>query len=1308
MSGGTEQRQRAPAAWSPRRFQVDELGLDRLVEVCARVGEHLRRVDHAGHEVGTWRTWFERDETFVLARIASVDRYGLRQAFLGWEGSAPVSRLAHQVLELAHLVDGWWLALSGKPPPATIVHEAIGQLVERQLSAPLAAVMRQLRGAEWQGQDLVALHRTLRAAWHEDAAARDAGASDLLALPVEPPRRDVLRQLFFSFLTALSQLRDLARTHLRGTLASGRHDPSVGLLLAFLGLYESVQARVNAFSDRHIDFYYERCLGLRPHPAQPDRVHVACVVDALSGPGITLPEGTAFVAGKDIAGQPLHYVSERPASIGDARVAALCTLRLQRDERISPEAELGYVTGIRALRADPARLAETPVPLFGGGPGSEEAALGLVIASPILQLREGPREIELNLRLAWPRASQNELLGHVLAATRPETLRSSLGALFACWMLSDDEALTPLQRGLLRRQAVAMGLRAEPPTQRREGGLGTPLDLMCDEPRAEYKPRELAFYKYVTDLFDVSLTHAGGWFVAERVQIGRPPRVQAGAGGLQMRIFLRPEDPAIVGADAAVHGGLWRTRLPLLRLQVSPRARLHPYSLFDGAQLLEAEVRVRVREARDLLLQNNLGPLDASKAFSPFGPLPTTSSYLVFGSPEAARKNLDSLALHVEWGALPQDEGGFARHYRGYGNELTDGRFTLALSILRDGRWQECGGVSAAQPLFAELDEHGRVPAAQTIELDGETVRQHAWASEVPLRIDPATRDGLVRMRLVGPRSAFGHAAYPGLLSDALTRQARRRWRAAPLPNAPYTPVVERIWVDYAASTTIRPGTERGAEPVSDPERLLHIRPFGVGELVPDAALSFHGLLPRLEPDGSLCIGVQASRLEGPLNLLFVLRGDDVPANRAALPRTALRWSWLEANQWRPLAPRHVQADGTQGMLGSGVVELDLPPLSGAGNTAIARGPGGGLDGSDGEGLVWLRLACDGDLDAAAPLAGLHAQALTLRRESGAAGAADAPLPARRISQAAQAIAGLAGVVQPERSSGWRAAEDTAQLRVRAGERLRHKNRASLAWDIERLVLESFPEVFKVKCLAPGESGLGRGEARVVVVPHVRLNHPEDSTLAPRLDAFAIQRIEDFLAARCSPSAVLKVCNATYERVQVRCLLRLDGATQPGAALRRVNRALVEYLSPWHDVGYGARFGWRLQCAELQSVVRAVPGVEAVGRLSLLHLVETADGRYRLGDTARSRFPLGEVGFEVPDELDRPDESEGQWVGAGGLARSGDAEPGSELRPNAAWSLAMPMPEHLIGVAGTGRRPRATGIAMLGVGGTFVVGGGPA
>jgi hypothetical protein len=218
-----------------------------------------------------------------------------------------------------------------------------------------------------------------------------------------------------------------------------------------------------------------------------------------------------------------------------------------------------------------------------------------------------------------------------------------------------------------------------------------------------------------------------------------------------------------------------------------------------------------------------------------------------------------------------------------------------------------------------------------------------------------------------------------------------------------------------------------------------------------------------------------------------------------------------------------------------------------------------------------------------------------------------------------------------------------------------------------------------------------------VVVPRVRVAAPEDSIRAPRFDANRLRRIQEFVAARCSPFARLQVRNASYERVQVRCRLRLEHDEHVGSVLRRVNRALIEYLSPWHDDGdganegdgvtrgHGARFGWVVRGDELQAVVRKVPGVADVGALSLLHLVETAEGRFVLHDTARARS---------------------QAMPARGA--SGTARDEARVAFRDPWSLMLPMGDHLIGVARrvVGHVPRTTGVSLLGVGETFVVGGG--
>ncbi len=85
-----------------------------------------------------------------------------------------------------------------------------------------------------------------------------------------------------------------------------------------------------------------------------------------------------------------------------------------------------------------------------------------------------------------------------------------------------------------------------------------------------------------------------------------------------------------------------------------------------------------------------------------------------------------------------------------------------------------------------------------------------------------------------------------------------------------------------------------------------------------------------------------------------------------------------------------------------------------------------------------------------------------------------------------------------------------AYAKARTGERVRHKNRATVHWDYERLVLERFPKVFKVKCFASmaGDTlGPRPGGVLVVVIPHPERGST-GGTRAPKMNATELERIQ--------------------------------------------------------------------------------------------------------------------------------------------------------------------------------------------------------
>jgi len=163
-----------------------------------------------------------------------------------------------------------------------------------------------------------------------------------------------------------------------------------------------------------------------------------------------------------------------------------------------------------------------------------------------------------------------------------------------------------------------------------------------------------------------------------------------------------------------------------------------------------------------------------------------------------------------------------------------------------------------------------------------------------------------------------------------------------------------------------------------------------------------------------------------------------------------------------------------------------------------------------------------------------------------------------------------------------------------------------------------------------------------------------------------------YLRERSVPGLRIVVRNAVYECIQVRCALRLVRGVHPGAALIRINQAIVEFLSPWHADGCRADFNWDVRAEAIEALLRQLDDVDVVGPMSLLHIVRTDGNTYQLLDTARAH---------------------------GGA-------PVRQVRPVQPWSLVLPTPRHLIELIGASSRSvQATGVGKLEIGGTFIIGG---
>lgn len=1426
-SPGTAQHQRMPAALAPGWFEPDERSLADWVALLATHAQHLRLPslsETAAPDDARWSVLFQRDEALLLALLASGH-------------GDPAARTLLQP--------------SDSGSPAALRAELT------RLRAWLQHTARRLQRCE--GEDAAALHRALlalllplpapdqaeRATGDGDPAAgpqagqpeRGAAGEAPGAAPVGGPAEEAsragaaasahqgLRRAVALYRAAIARLCEQARDHLPASLASGQHDAAAALLLSALSAGAVVQRHGNRFPGRLQQHYVDEVLGLRPHAARPD----CWVAIARREPGApfdaVLPAGTRFAAGKDEAGRDIVLRTLRSALVDAAQVVALHTLRLVRDPTISPEHELGYVArarcqtlppGLPASTADgPLEAQAVPVwPLFGGselpaaGAASTDARFGLAIASPLLLLEEGEREITVTLRLshvatadarlqALARAHAQQLQeggaaqaartlaelfqgytrlerrrpAHGLppvntlvaaAAARLAVLpaaqrtplahyrcflllralqakgagfRFAAGRLFVHWLLAPP---TPAGPGAAEGAAAtpALGGRAEPDwlldalddraalhaaacaalpevaAAVRQGGgrslADDPLGVFLLDASSPQQPeREIIFAQLLGGLFAARCSATAGWYEAPEVHLLRPGRQPEPGVDLQVVIRLPAGAPPLVPLQAEVHGPGWDTSLPVLQLLLRSSGGMYPYAMLESAQLLTVDVAVQVQGLRRVALHNQIGPLDPGKPFQPFGPLPAVGQHLVLGARELACKPLTALTLHLRWSGLPTGPGGFAAHYAGWPAPPSDGQFRVTPAVLRDGQWVDAGGASAggaasaadagargpsspgtepSRPLFARAGPQGGLAPASRIALDARLLRHHhqplsGALPEAAPAFDVGARGGLFRLQLTHPATAFGHAEYAGVLTNAVQANARKRI-ATPraLPSAPYTPLLDGLTLDYAAQSRIHVGRADAAA-AADPHaaRVFHLHPFGIACVHPQPQAGVCRLLPQVLHDGTLFIGLAAPAPPRRVALLFHLHGASAAAG--PVPPPIPRWHALHGDRWLPLAPTQVLADSTDGFLSTGIVELELP----AGlDTAHRVMP---------DGLYWLALGVDGGFARFAGLHGVHAQALALQRETaadtaravgdGAATPDDptalAPLPARPALRALRPVPGLGGAQAVALVRGVSPVETRTQLQVRAGERLRHRQRAVLPWDYERLLLAHFPDIAQAKCfaasaLAPALCAAAAGRVLVAVLPGAQRREGGGSELAPRISAAELAAMQRLLQSLAPAGVRVWVRHAVYEWVQLRCRVRLDPGAAEGAVLRACEQAVVERLDPWRPGAVPPRFGWSLRAELLESALRGVPGVAHVTGMSLLKLVRDDRGTHRLADTARS------------DDAAVRDRA--------------------ELRPDLPWSVAVPMDRHLITPTrqAQGHAPVPTGIARLTVGRNFVIG----
>ena len=655
--------------------------------------------------------------------------------------------------------------------------------------------------------------------------------------------------------------------------------------------------------------------------------------------------------------------------------------------------------------------------------------------------------------------------------------------------------------------------------------------------------------------------------------------------------------PPVTKPVQALHGrsGPW----PVLELRPTIATA---YDSLTSMRLANLSLWVEVEDVADLVLENELGSLNPAKPFLPFGPAPLVGAAFHIGSTEAFRKPLEEVSV-----AFTDASQGNRKWETGC--EDNDSKWLqVATSIVQDRYQRDAGDVAPAQ-------EIGHPSYLWRVAVDDQSETQ---SSENGIPISQRHSQGLCQgfLQLKLTSSDLKNDSYvadftkdvfdftKNLAKIAAGDGGTETWDTVTPPQlqAPVTPRLTDFRLGY--STRESPVFSANNDGQATWGHLHHILPFGrSGKLsaiddgvtllpiCPARSTAVDGISqPMSRPEGALYLGIADFEPPGSLTLLIqVVEGSSGPE------RADLEWSVLTGDDWQPLRPQEVPVDTTIGLLQSGIIEFVVPAKSALPHTRMPSE------------LLWLRLAVVGE-GGICDLVDVQAQAapVTSCVADPTASQDEMPLQAGSISKLVPRRASVRKVQQPFAGFGGRAAETDHDYSRRVAERIRHRDRAITPWDYERLVLEKFPEVHKVKCVPhwDGTSSAAPGKVTVVVVGDIR-NRNIIEPLRPRVSAGTRARIHEFLKARMSLAACggLSVRDPRFETVQVNASVRLrPPASDAGLFASRLNDELVRFLSPWaFDGGLDIPFDGRIYPSTVVYFIEERPYVDGVANFTLIH-----------------------------------------------------------------------------------------------------------
>jgi hypothetical protein len=968
------------------------------------------------------------------------------------------------------------------------------------------------------------------------------------------------------------------------------YEPHLALFLSFLKLMKFPQEQINGITGRHLDFYYTKVLQLSKQPAIPDRVHIIFEL-AKNATEEILKKNSLLDAGKDKNGKPLRFATSEEIAVNTSRVARLKSIFHQPGTMVRYAEKTNSADGLGTEFKE-----DNPYWQAFGNNDWPAASVGFALASSVLLLKEGTRRIVVSLSINLP--DTKDLPSAALVQSQIRIFLTGEKG----WMQAPGHLVSHVPASVSDKLefevTVSSSEKAIIPYDPKIHGerINTNLPMM----RVLINTGEADGYFVYAALSKALITEA---LISVDVKGAKDIAVENDQGKLDPSKPFFPFGPVPkVGSNFYVGSTeIFQKNWTSINLNINwkdkpdlkKRYEAYGTSLVSGGNSnydltpskLPADPVVtgddHFQVTARYIRNNSWYPVPADSA-----------THNLFTSPLAVSHDPADIVLthQTDISTLLMQKGIDV-------NKAVLQNYLSPQPVAEPGKSPQ-----KPKPISAKFEVAGFDPGFRMVMVN-------------TANFSPSTKSDYLQLSLL---SDFLHEHYARLLTLAMITKAKPTADTL-IPSEPYTPVIASMTIDYQASaknafifSNSSTPQDKLANFTARTVQLFHEHPFGQAEqhvflkeqcdFIDPTARRNIALLPSYSPEGEFYIGLQNALPSGIVNILLqFVEGSENPLAPTFTGEKKIEWFALSNNEWKALNRDFVTGDSTNNFLRPGIVKITVPAESNSSNTLLEAG------------FYWLKAQLPEGLvsTSVCKLAGVYAQAAeaVFADNGNELSHLSSSLASGTIKKFVEKPALIKGLNQPYSTFGGEPQEDDHAFYLRVSERLRHKQRSVDIWDYERIILQKFPSVYKVKCLShtsitkedgtPDYFEISPGFVSLIVIPDIR-NRNSFDPLQPRASQNLLREIEDYISPLRSLHVKFDADNPDYETVFLDFRVKFYEKYDANAYRKVLNDDIVRYLSPW---AYGdfseMHFGGKLYKSVIIRFIEERPYVDFVSHFKM-------------------------------------------------------------------------------------------------------------